>query len=50
MKKRRFSLGMALMAFVVLLSMTALADSGRYDQQIQQAVSHTFMTRNSYRR
>jgi hyperosmotically inducible protein len=40
MKNRGFSFSMALMAFVVLLSMTALAATGRYDQQIQQAVSH----------
>ncbi len=37
MKKQGFALTMA---FVVLLSMTAMAATGRYDQQIQQAVSH----------
>jgi|ERR1035438_1897183 osmotically-inducible protein OsmY len=42
MKKQGFRLSVALMAFVVLLSMTAMADTGRYDQQIQQAVSHKF--------
>jgi hyperosmotically inducible periplasmic protein len=37
MKKQGFAVTMA---FVVLLSMTAMAATGRYDQQIQQAVSH----------
>jgi osmotically-inducible protein OsmY len=38
MKKQGFAV--SIMAFVVLLSMTALAATGRYDQQIEQAVSH----------
>ena len=38
MKKQGFAA--SIMAFVVLLSMTALAATGRYDQQIEQAVSH----------
>ncbi len=38
MKKHGFVL--TIMALLVLLSMTAMADTGRYDQQIQQAVSH----------
>lgn len=37
MKKRMFA--MTTIALLVLLSMTALAATGRYDQQIQQAVS-----------
>jgi hyperosmotically inducible periplasmic protein len=37
MKKRMFAAGAV--AVLVLLSMTALAATGRYDQQIQQAVS-----------
>src|ERR1700675_4547722 len=37
MKKQLLLLTMALL---VLLSMTAMATTGRYDQQIQQAVSH----------
>src|SRR5665213_657781 len=37
MKKQSLVLTMALL---VLLSMTAMAATGRYDQQIQQAVSH----------
>jgi osmotically-inducible protein OsmY len=36
MKKQRFAVTLALL---VLLSMTAMAATGRYDQQIQQAVS-----------
>jgi len=36
-------------ALLVLLSMTALAATGQYDQQIQQAVSNRFMTQNNYR-
>ena len=38
MKKSIFSV--SVVALLVLLSMTALAATGRYDQQIQQAVSH----------
>jgi osmotically-inducible protein OsmY len=38
MKKQGFAL-MTIMALLVLLSMTAMAATGRYDQQIQQAVS-----------
>jgi hyperosmotically inducible protein len=37
MKKQLLALAMALL---VLLSVTAMASTGRYDQQIQQAVSH----------
>ena len=37
MKRQGFALTLALL---VLLSMTAMAATGRYDQQIQQAVSH----------
>ena len=37
MRKRLLTLSMALL---VLLSVTAMASTGRYDQQIQQAVSH----------
>jgi osmotically-inducible protein OsmY len=37
MKKQLLAMSMALL---VLLSMTAMAATGRYDQQIQQAVSH----------
>ena len=37
MKKQLLALAMALL---VLLSMTAMATTGRYDQQIQQAASH----------
>ncbi len=37
MKKHALALTLA---FVVLLSMTAMAATGQYDQQIQQAVSH----------
>jgi len=41
MKKQRFAVTFAgTMALLVLLSMTAMAATGRYDQQIQQAVSH----------
>jgi osmotically-inducible protein OsmY len=41
MKKRLSKRGLALMiAFVALLTMTAMAVTGGYDQQIQQAVSH----------
>ncbi len=39
MKKQGFALTMTHMAVLVLLSVTAMAASGRYDQQIQQAVS-----------
>ena len=39
MKKQGFALIMMLMALLVLLSVTAMAATGRYDQQIQQAVS-----------
>ena len=43
MKKHGFALGliliMTLMAVLVLLSVTAMAATGRYDEQIQQAVS-----------
>src|ERR1700675_3711336 len=38
MKKSIFA--MSTVALLVLLSMTAMAATGRYDQQIQQAVSH----------
>ena len=34
------TLAVTMLALVVLLSMTATASTGRYDQQIQQAVSH----------
>src|SRR5271157_1576100 len=37
MKMRGFAVTVALL---VLLSMTAMAATGRYDEQIQQAVSH----------
>ena len=42
MKKQGFALIliMTLMALLVLLSVTAMAATGRYDQQIQQAVRH----------
>jgi len=40
MKKQGFALIMMLMALLVLLSVTAMAATGRYDEQIQQAVSH----------
>ena len=39
MKKQGFALIMMLMALLVLLSVTAMAATGRYDEQIQQAVS-----------
>lgn len=39
MKKQSFALIMMLMALLVLLSVTAMAATGRYDEQIQQAVS-----------
>ena len=39
MKKQRQGLAVTL-ALLVLLSMTAMAATGRYDQQIQQTVSH----------
>ena len=39
MKKQGFALIMILMALLVLLSVTAMAATGRYDEQIQQAVS-----------
>jgi osmotically-inducible protein OsmY len=37
MKKQSLAI---IMALLVLLSMTAMATTGRYDQQIQQAASH----------
>jgi hyperosmotically inducible periplasmic protein len=41
MKKQGQGQGLAVtMALLVLLSMTAMASTGRYDQQIQQTVSH----------
>jgi hyperosmotically inducible protein len=41
MKKQGQRLGLVVtMALLVLLSMTAMATTGRYDQQIQQTVSH----------
>jgi hyperosmotically inducible periplasmic protein len=41
MKKQGQGQGFAvIMALLVLLSMTAMASTGRYDQQIQQTVSH----------
>jgi osmotically-inducible protein OsmY len=39
LKKQGFALIMMLMALLVLLSVTAMAATGRYDEQIQQAVS-----------
>jgi osmotically-inducible protein OsmY len=39
MKKQRQAFAVT-MALLVLLSMTAMASTGRYDQQIQQTVSH----------
>lgn len=39
MKKQGFALIMMLVASLVLLSVTAMAATGRYDEQIQQAVS-----------
>ena len=39
MKKQRQAFAVT-MALLVLLSMTAMATTGRYDQQIQQTVSH----------
>lgn len=41
MKKQSLAISMAMiMALLVLLSMTAMASTGRYDQQIQQAANH----------
>jgi len=43
MKKQGFALIMMLMALLVLLSVTAMAATGRYDEQIQQAVSRKIL-------
>jgi osmotically-inducible protein OsmY len=41
MKKQSLAMSMAMiMALLVLLSMTVMASTGRYDQQIQQAANH----------
>ncbi len=50
MKKPMVVRGFAVtLALLVLLSMTALAATGRYDQQIQQAVSHKIQAKKQLR-
>ncbi len=44
MKKQFIAVTIALL---VLLSMTAMAATGRYDEQIQQAIATRFMMRRS---